>query len=55
MSAGPEKDNYYEDFLDYVYDCYCGVTGYDVSYNTTNNPPTPWVKGYTGMRRIPVR
>lgn len=27
------------------YDCYCGVTGYDVTYNTAANPPKPYIVG----------
>ncbi|KAK9893284.1 hypothetical protein P389DRAFT_21901 [Cystobasidium minutum MCA 4210] len=51
--SGSAKSNYYEDFLYYTYDCYCGVTQTDVTYNTTRNPPAPYIRGYTGDAILP--
>merc|ERR1719359_68244 len=53
MTDESQKANYYEDFLTYTYDCWCGVDPIDVTYNRTANPVTPYIPGYTGDAILP--
>lgn len=43
MTDQAMKANYYEDFLTYTYDCYCGVEPVDVTYNRTATPVVPYI------------